>query len=243
MSGTIAAATELGMRGDIEQLRIISHNLANVSTVAYKRQIGVAQPFDMMLSEKGSTAATAARSFVGVTESTDRSAGTLTHTGNALDLAIEGDAFFVVDTGAHEVYTRQGTLRLDSDGTLVNVRGQALETLSGPVQLTSAVPAIDAQGNIRDNGTVVGQLKLVTVSNPQSLVPLGNGTYAATDSTVSEPADAARVRQGYTEQSNVVTMHEMINLIETMRHFETSQKFLQGYDGMLQRALADLGSY
>lgn len=245
MSGTIAAATELGMLGDTEQLRIISHNLANVSTVAYKRQIGVTQPFDSLVSAKGlrAEADAAEGSFTGVTEFTDRSAGTLSHTGNPLDLAIEGDAFFVVDTGMQEVYTRQGTLRLDADGTLVNVRGQAVETLSGPVRLTSPAPAIDAQGNIRDNGAVVGQLKLVTVNNPQSLVPLGNGTYAATDATATEPADAARVRQGYTEQSNVVTMHEMINLIETMRHFETSQKFLQGYDGMLQRALTDLGSF
>jgi flagellar basal-body rod protein FlgG len=243
MSGTITAATELGMLGDTERLRIISHNLANVSTVAYKRQIGVTQPFDMLLSANGLRTGTAARPSTGLTEFTDRSAGTLTHTGNPLDLAIEGDGFFVIDTGAQEVYTRQGTLRLDTDGTLVNVRGQAVETLSGPVRLTSPAPAIDAQGNIRDNGSVVAQLKVVTVTNPQSLVPLGNGTYAATDSTATQPADAARVRQGYTEQSNVITMHEMINLIETMRHFETSQKFLQGYDGMLQRALADLGSY
>lgn len=243
MSGTIAAATELGMLGDTERLRIISHNLANVSTVAYKRQIGVTQPFDMLLGAKGPTAGAAARPFTGVTEFTDRTTGTLTHTGNPLDLAIEGDGFFVIDTGMQEVYTRQGTLRLDTEGTLVNVRGQAVETLSGPVRLTSPTPAIDAQGNIRDNGAVVGQLKVVTVSNPQSLVPLGNGTYAATESTTIQPTDAARVRQGYTEESNVITMHEMINLIETMRHFETSQKFLQGYDGMLQRALADLGSY
>jgi len=243
MSGTIAAATELGMLGDTERLRIISHNLANVSTVAYKRQVGVTQPFDMLLGAKGPRAATAAHPFNGVTELTDRSAGTLTHTGNPLDLAIEGDGFFVVDTGTQEIYTRQGTLRLDTEGTLVNVRGQAVETLSGPVRLTSPAPAIDAQGNIRDSGAVVAQLKVVTVSNPQSLVPLGNGAYAPTDATATEPADAARVRQGYTEQSNVVTMHEMINLIETMRHFETSQKFLQGYDGMLQRALTDLGSF
>jgi flagellar basal-body rod protein FlgG len=231
------------MLGDTERLRIISHNLANVSTVAYKRQIGVTQPFDRLLSAKGPRAGTGVRSFSSVTEFTDRSTGTLTHTGNPLDLAIEGDGFFVVDTGTQEVYTRQGTLRLNTEGTLVNARGQVVETLTGPIRLTSPAPAIDAQGNIRDNGAVIGQLKVVTVSNPESLVPLGNGTYAATDSTATEPTDAARVRQGYTEQSNVITMHEMINLIETMRHFETSQKFLQGYDGMLQRALADLGSF
>jgi len=80
------------------------------------------------------------------------------------------------------------------------------------------------------------------VSNPRSLLETGNGIYTATDSTVAAPADTARVRQGYTEAANVVTMNEMIKMIETVRHFEASQKMLQGYDAMLDRAITDLGS-
>jgi flagellar basal body rod protein FlgG len=101
---------------------------------------------------------------------------------------------------------------------------------------------IDAQGNIRDNGAVVGQLKIVTVNNPQTLLDSGNGLYTATDSTVAAPAETARIRQGYTEAANVVTMNEMIKMIETVRHFEASQKMLQGYDSMLDKAITDLGN-
>jgi flagellar basal-body rod protein FlgF len=239
---TIVAATETGMLGDAERLRIISNNLANVGTVGFKRQLAVSPTFDQQLLQSAAGTQAGERAGSVLTAYTDRSAGTLTHTGNPLDLALEGDAYFVIDTGLREAYTRQGTFRLDADGQLVTASGEKVVTTEGDVRLTSPAPSIDAQGNIRDNGAVVGQLKLVTVNNPQSLLETGNGLYTATDSTVAAPADTARVRQGYTEAANVVTMNEMIKMIETVRHFEASQKMLQGYDAMLDRAITDLGT-
>ena len=240
MNGVMSAA-QLGMLDDTERLRIISHNLANVGTVGFKRELAVNGSFDRLLQARSGVDPGEPVGSI-LTSYTDRAAGTLTHTGNPLDLAIEGDAYFVVDNGLQETYTRQGTFRLDADGQLVTANGRTVVTTSGDVRLTSPAPAIDAQGNIRDNGTIIGQLKLVTVNNPQSLVETGNGLYTATDSTVATPADSARVRQGYTEASNVVSMNEMIKMIETVRHFEASQKMLQGYDAMLDRAITDLGS-
>jgi flagellar basal-body rod protein FlgF len=239
---TIVSATEMGMLDDVERLRIISHNLANVGTVGFKRELAVTRPFAEQLADAGEFAGTNTQLTTNVMSYTDRSPGTLTHTGTPLDLAIEGDAYFVIDTGQQEAYTRQGTFRLNADGQLVTLSGQPVMTTGGDVRLTTPTPVIDTQGNIRDNGTVVGQLKLVTVSNPQSLSEVGNGLYTASNSTASQPADTARVRQGFTEAANVVTMNEMIRMIETTRHFEASQKLIQGYDAMLDRALSDLGS-
>lgn len=239
---TIVAATETGMRDDAERLRIISNNLANVGTVGFKRQLAVSSSFDQQMLQSAAGTQSGQRAGSLLTAYTDLSAGTLTHTGNPLDLALEGDAYFVIDTGLQEAYTRQGTFRLDADGQLVTANSEKVVTTEGDVRLTSPAPSIDAQGNIRDNGAVIGQLKLVTVSNPQSLLETGNGLYTATDSTVAAPADSARVRQGYTEAANVVTMNEMIKMIETVRHFEASQKMLQGYDAMLDRAITDLGT-
>jgi flagellar basal-body rod protein FlgF len=238
---TIVAATQMGMLDDVERLRIISHNLANVSTVGFKRELAVSSPFEQQL-RNASSADGLRRTASLVSSYTDRSPGALIHTGNPLDLALEGDAWFVVDTGQQEAYTRQGTLRLDADGQLVTVSGQRVVTTSGDVRLTSPAPTIDPQGNIRDGGAIIGQLKVVTVANPQSLTETGDGLYVASDSTVTVPADSARVRQGFAEASNVVTMNEMIKMIESVRHFEASQKLLQGYDAMLDRAITDLGS-
>jgi len=236
----IASATQIGMLDDTERLRINGNNLANVGTVGFKRSMAVSNSFALTL-QAADGMRPAGRSGSGLSTFTDRSAGTMTHTGNPLDLAIEGDAYFVIDTGLQEAYTRQGTFRVNSDGQLVTANGQPVMTVSGDVRLTSPTPDIDAQGNIRDNGEVVGQLKLVTAGNPQSLLDIGNGLFTLNASSASVPAESARVRQGFTESANVVTMNEMIRMIETVRHFEASQKMLQGYDAMLDRSITDLG--
>ncbi len=239
---TIVAAAEAGMLNDVERLRIISHNLANVSTVGFKREFAVTRPFAELLAAGNSTVAANVATTPIIATHTDRSAGALTHTGNPLDLAIEGDAYFVIDTGTQEAYTRQGTFRLNADGELVTVAGQPVLTNAGEVRLTSPAPVIDADGTIHDGDTVVGQLKLVTITNPESLRDLGGGLLAANDSTTVAPSEITRVRQGFNEAANVATMNEMIRMIETVRHFETSQRLILGYDAMLGRAITDLGN-
>jgi len=238
----IARVAELAMLADTERLRVVSNNLANVATVGFKRQVGIVSPFAAQVLHSRATSAVNASGLM--TAYTDHTAGTLTRTGNPLDLAIEGDAYFAIDTGQQEAYTRQGTFRLNGDGELVTATGQHVVMASGDVRLTSAAPDIDAQGNIRDNGAVVGQLKLVTIARPADLQQIGDGLYTLSDSAAAPPevSDSARVRQGFTEASNVVSMNEMVALLDTVRHFETSQKVLQGYDSMLDRAITDLGN-
>jgi flagellar basal-body rod protein FlgF len=238
----ILSAAEAGMLNDVERLRIISHNLANVSTVGFKRELAVTRPFGAMLEASGVNSASVALARPIVASQTDWSPGALVHTGNPLDLALEGAGYFVIDTGAGEAYSRQGTFHLNSAGTLVNVGGQPVLTGSGEVRLTSPMPSIDARGNIRDGEAVVGQLRIVSVAKPESLRAIGNGMLLPTDASEINANDSVRVRQGYTEAANVASMNEMVKMIETVRHFETSQRLLLGYDAMLGRAITDLGS-
>lgn len=237
----IVAAAEIGMLTDTERLRLIGHNLANVGTVGFKREVGLVSPFETQLLRSSGLGPRPGASHL-VNTYVDHSSGTMTRTGNPLDLAIEGDAYFAIDTGQQEVYTRQGTFRLNVDGELVTSTGQRVVMSSGNVRLTNPAPQIDTQGNIRDGDTLVGQLKLVTIPHPNELQQIGDGLYMLNDSAAVEVADSARVRQGFTEASNVVSMNEMVSLLETVRHFETSQKMLQGYDAMLDRAITDLGN-
>jgi flagellar basal-body rod protein FlgG len=239
---TVLSAAEAGMLNDVERLRIISQNLANVSTVGFKRELAVTRPFAQLLSASSSASASGGPANPIITTQTDLSAGALIHTGNPLDLAIEGDAYFVVDTGEREAYSRQGTFHLNADGELVTVAGQPVLTNAGEVRLTGPAPVIDAQGNIRDGDTLVGQIKLVTVTNPQSLREIGGGLLMPPDATAGTPSDSARVRQGYSEAANVASMNEMVKMIETVRHFEASQRLILGYDAMLGRAITDLGN-
>jgi flagellar basal-body rod protein FlgG len=237
----IATAAEIGMLTDTERLRLIGHNLANVGTVGFKREVGLVSPFEARLVRSGGPEAQRSASQL-MSTYVDHSPGTMTRTGNPLDLAIEGEAYFAIDTGQQEAYTRQGTFRLNVDGELVTSSGQRVVMTGSNVRLTSPAPQIDSQGNIRDGDTLVGQLKLVTIAHPNDLQQIGDGLYTLNDPATAEVSDSARVRQGFTEAANVVSMNEMVSLLETVRHFETSQKMLQGYDAMLDRAITDLGN-
>ena len=103
-------------------------------------------------------------------------------------------------------------------------------------------PRIDRRGRVLDGETLVGQLRIVRFEDPQSLVKLGAGLFGAGAQTAQPLADAG-VRQGYLEASNVVAANEMVRLIETMRHFESNQKVIQGYDEVLERAIRTLGEF
>lgn len=226
----VLAMTEAGMLNDVQRMHVISHNLANAGTVGFKQEFAVSRSFEDHLAGAGGDTAPV------MIARTDYSPGTLKYTGNPLDAALEGPGFFVVETPTGEAYTRQGDFRLDANGRLVTSTGLAVLGESGEIQLTTSEPRIDALGNVWDGTTRVGQLRLVNVENSQSLEPMGSGLYTAS-TALGVGESGPQVRQGYTEAANVVAMNEMIKMIETVRHFEASQRFIRGYDTMLDRAI------
>jgi flagellar basal-body rod protein FlgF len=235
-------ATSAAMQNDVERLRVTSHNLANLTTVGFKREISVTRPFlDQLNDARGATTVAGQGQDVQTT-TTDYRAGAIKYTASPLDVAIEGSAFFVVSTEAGEAYTRQGNFQVDVSGRLVAAGGlPVLGVDGGEIRVGTSQPRIDQAGNVSEAGNVVGRIRLVNVADLRSLERLGNGLFAATDSTEFSDPDAGRLRQGYLEAANVVSMNEMIKMIETVRHFETSQRLLKGYDNMLDRAINQLG--
>jgi flagellar basal-body rod protein FlgF len=237
-------AVEAGMLNDVERLRVIGHNLANVTTTGFKREVAVARPFFDYLDRAG-TAGTAGTQISGarpvLTTYTDQRAGAPKYTANPLDLLVEGNGFFVVSTPTGEAYTRQGNFQVDAGGRLVTAAGLPVVGVSGEISLTTSRPQIDQSGQIMENGNVVGQIKVVNVADAGSLERLGAGLFGPTESTDFVDTTDTRVRQGHLEAPNVTSMTEMVKLIETMRHFEMSEKLIRGYDSMLERAITDLG--
>lgn len=237
-----AAIAAAGMSRDIQRINIISQNLANALTPAYKRMWAVSTRFDALMAPDGKSGQ--AGNPAGVEVGTDLRPAPLRHTGNPLDLAIEGDAFFELrDASGSTTFTRQGSLALDAGGRLVAPGGAAVAGMGGDIQLESGQVTIDRAGRILDKDTVVGQIKLVRFDDARKLEPTGMGRYAQ-GSALPEPAsDSAVLRQGKVEASNVVPADEMVRMIETMRHFEGGQKVIQWYDDMLEQALSRLGQY
>ena len=237
-----AAIAAAGMSREIQRINIISHNLANALTPAYKRMWAVSTSFDALMAPDGKSTQTG--SPAGVEASTDWRPAPLRHTGNPLDLAIEGDAFFELhDATGSTTFTRQGSLALDAGGRLVAPGGAAVAGMGGDIRLESGQVSIDRAGRILDRDIVLGQIKLVRFDDARKLDAAGLGRYTQ-GSALPEPAgENAVLRQGKVEASNVVPADEMVRMIETMRRFEGGQKVIQWYDDMLEQALSRLGQY
>lgn len=238
-----AAVAVAGMHSDIQRINIIGHNLANALTPAYKRMWPVSTGFDALMAPDSKPGPH--ESMAAIETKSDFRPAPSRHTGNPLDLAIEGDAFFELNeaTGA-TTYTRQGSLALDAGGRLVAPGGAGVAGMGGDIRLESGQVSIDRAGRILDNkGALAGQIKLVRFDDTGKLLPAGLGRYMQ-GSAIPEPAsDSTVIRQRHVEASNVVPADEMVRLIETMRHFESGQKVIQWYDDMLEQALSRLGQY
>jgi flagellar basal-body rod protein FlgF len=214
--------TGASLNSDVDRLRLLSHNLANVTTPGYRRDVAVTRPFDAHVSAQ-----------------VDRTPGALRYSANPLDVALEGDGFFVLQSAAGPVLTRHGALQLDSSGRLVGPDGAAVMGTTGEIMLSQSEPRIDQAGNVWDGDKQIGTLRVVRAPAEANMTSLGNGLYTC-DQPLQE-LEMPRLRQGYVEASNVVPMREMVRLIETMRHFEAGQRLLRSHDEMMERALGVLG--
>ena len=248
----IFAITLASMHQDMARLDGVALNLANVSTPGYKRGVVATQPFATLVEASEGHVGASAADAMGVQVLNDMRPGTVKLTGEVLDVALVGDGFFEVTTPSGPAYTRQGNFRKDALGRLVTAQGYPVMGKNGEIFLTTQTPVIDATGNITEPnattgpsainpGTPVAQLKVVKFDSPKTLQRLGEGMVSAgAGMTVVDDA-SVQIRQGALENGNVSSMQEMMQLIQTMRHFESMQKMTQGYDDMLGTAIRKLG--
>lgn len=248
----IFAITLASMHQDMARLDGVALNLANVSTPGYKRGIVSTQPFATLVDAVDGRADASAADATGVQVLNDMRPGTVKLTGELLDVALAGDGFFEVTTPSGPAYTRQGNFRKDALGRLVTAQGYPVMGKNGEIFLTTQTPVIDAMGNITEPnattgpsavspGTPVAQLKVIKFDSPKTLQRLGEGMVSAGPGMTVVDDTNVQIRQGALENGNVSSMQEMMQLIQTMRHFESMQKMTQGYDDMLGTAIRKLG--
>lgn len=248
MEGLYIAAS--GGTKQLKKLDILSNNIANINTQGFKKDMLIYEeknpPFqqfplngsdmDNLNPFLGSDPAV---SYVQVTQSmTDYAQGSLIKTDNPLDVALEGKGFFVIDTPNGERYTRNGSFHLDGLGQLVDQKGNMIMTRSDEPIL---IPFGTKQITINQDGSVfggaditqesLGQLKIVNFNNLHTLTKEGEGFYRISDPSVKEIlVNDAKVLQGFTENSNANAIHEMTQMIETVRQLEAYQKIIQSID-------------
>jgi flagellar basal-body rod protein FlgF len=242
----ILAIALSSMQQDATRLERIGMNLANTMTPGYKRSVVSVTPgFAQQVDTAWSAVHTSANDLQ---LHDDARPGTLKSTGQALDLALAGPGYFEVQTPEGLLYTRRGEFRVDGLGRLVTAQGHPVMGAGGEIHVSNASPRIDSLGQVFDSGTAdrdpaaVSRLKLVGFDDARALQHVGEGLMSAQDASagmreLNEPI----VKQGYLENSNVNSMHEMVQLIQTMRHFESMQRVAVGYDEMVGSAIRKLG--
>jgi flagellar basal-body rod protein FlgF len=224
----------VGLRQDLDRLKLISHNIANLSTSGYKRQIAVQKPFaDLM--EVGAD----------LQVQTDGRAGKLNATGQALDIALPEGRYLLLelDDGS-QALSRQGALQLDAQGLLRTVGGHKVIGSRGPVGLRSDQRSgleVDAQGELKSQGQTLDALRLISTKPGLTPRALGDGLYAADIIQWDVDTPTVGVRSGHLEQSNVVPSQEMVSLMNTTRHAETMVRVFQAADDMQATAIRRLG--
>ena len=216
------------------RMEALTNNLANISTPGFKRERPV---FEVSLPEKGGP-----RFFVvGRGMKTDMSQGIMEKSESRLNVAIEGDGFFVVQTPQGVRYTRKGDFTLDSNGRLTTTEGFPVLGKNGVIKLTTPDIIIDSEGNIEEAGIPVDRLRIVAFDDSVSLVREGNLFSTPSQDGIIEPAPGVTVLQGYIETSNVNPVKEMVTMIEALRAYETHVKMIQTIDDITRRAINDVG--
>ncbi len=167
--------------------------------------------------------------------------GGLGQTDNKLDFALKGDGFFKIQTPEGIRYTRDGSFLTDSKGQLVTAEGYQVLGKNGPIILNPDFN-INTKGEISVGNEYVDQINVVNVLNVNGLRKQGQNLYKIEENmNPQEEAFAGEILQGFVENSNVNTVNEMVDMINILREYESSQKVIRSYDEMLGKAVNEIG--
>jgi flagellar basal body rod protein FlgG len=171
----------------------------------------------------------------------DFAEGALQETSNPLDLALQGNGMFRVETPDGERYTRDGRFLRDADNNLVTVDGfYVLDDAGQHIELPDGDVAVAADGTITVNGEEVAQLGIGVFENPETELQHTEGNLF-TGPADSTGEDVPRVVQGYLESSNANPSQLMTQLVEVARSYEAAQKLVQNHDELVGKTIASLG--
>lgn len=245
-----------GLEAHHRNIEIISNNLANANTPAFKKNRGEFEelPYEI-IKQPGSATTEQTNAPSGLVIGTGTKLannkkmftdGTLIKTDRALDIAIAGRGFLKVQlpNGSESAYTRAGNFTVNETGQITTPNGYIIQP---PITIPQGTRVEITKDGIVNTYTTqsttpqqAGQLQLTDFLNPDGLMPLGENLYQATISsgtgTQGNPTSEGygAIIQGSIEGSNVNVVEEMVNLIEAQRAFEVTSKAVSAVDNMLQ---------
>ena len=233
-----------GMLAESVRADATANNLANVNTAGYKKDVAVNQAFAEMLIKRINDGPEQTVGSIGTGAQVEEiapvfTAGMMRQTGNQLDLAIDGKAFFAIETAAGVRYTRAGSFSRNSLGELTTADGQAVLGENGRIVINGTTVAVSEDGMVSVDGVEVARLRLAEFDNEKNLVKEGSTLFR--DNGAGARASNSIIRQGVLEMANVNAVSEMVNLISGYRAYEVNSKAVQAHDQLLDKAVNELG--
>lgn len=220
------------------QLDNISHNIANASSDGFREVSPFFRSYNFALQEGPANPMNNAANNQPVVAGVFYHSlqGAIKETGNALDVAIEGDGFFKLNTPFGQRYTRNGHFGLDASGTLVTAAGyQVMGTDNQPIVLDRDLSEvhISAEGSVVQGGTLRGRINLVSFADKSSLIPEEDLLLALQDPTAAEQPAAGRFLGQAVETSNVNIAKQMIDMITAQRAYDINVRTIRTIDSSM----------
>lgn len=254
MRALATAAT--GMHAQELNVEVISHNLANMNTISFKRQRAEfedliyqnMQSAGANSSDSGTIVPTGVQVGLGVQAGSiyrNYEQGSMEETGNKLDLGISGRGFFHVQLpNGESAYTRAGNFAVSPDGLLVTQDGyQVMPGITINNEGREIVINKEGQVQILVDGDpapqLVGQLELVTFVNEGGLTAIGDNLHLETAASgapntgIGGQIGFGTIRQGFIERSNVDAVTEVTALIQAQRAYEMNARVISAADEMM----------
>lgn len=232
IDGIELASTGLDAYANVQE--VIAINLANANTVGFKKNV---ISFETVLTQIEGVETSSLQTNYGL----DHSEGRFTYTGNVLNMAIDGNGFFTLETENGMRYTRNGQFQLSNTGEIVTDTGAKVLGQLGPIQIPQGGGeiVIDTKGIVKVNGADVGTLMITNFNDLTSLVPTGNSMFTAPLEAINTIGDVQfTVAQGYLEGSNVNVVTEMVDMITNMRSYEASNNVIKTFSDLMERLIS-----
>jgi flagellar basal-body rod protein FlgG len=247
-----------GLEAQQTRMAVTANNLANVNTTGFKRSRAVFE--DLLYQNNGQAGAQSSEDtqlnsglMVGTgvrVVATEKifNQGNVVQTGNSLDMAIEGRGFFqILAPDGSLAYTRDGTFQMNANGEMVTAKGYTLQPgITIPEDALSITISTDGIVSVLQSGSPtpvdVGTIQLADFVNPAGLQPIGQNLFLESGSSGSPQTatpglnGTGTLSQGSLETSNVNTVEELVNMIETQRAYEMNSKAIATAEQMLEFA-------
>lgn len=212
-----------------KQMNVVSNNVANMNTTGYKQEDTIFSTYvaqTMNAKGMGKDPVYFTQDFATYGNFTN---GVLVETGNSLDVALQGDGFFAIETDSGVSYTRKGNFTIDNNGMIVTTDGYpVLSRENAPIFIapTETEIMITEDGSVETENGIIGRLQVVKFADNQKLIKKANTMFDNVADNAMSYADDVRVIQRSLEKSNVNSVEEMTKLIQLQRSYEFVQQMI-----------------